>query len=59
VHYTTKERTRGFGVFRTTERFRFPMLRLSGNWLEDAGFRTGDPIAVEVQDGRLIIEAVG
>jgi hypothetical protein len=34
------------------------MLRLTGRWLAEAGFPTGAPIAIQVQDGRLIIEAV-
>ena len=37
----------------------YPFLRLSGNWLERAGFGIGQEIAVEVADGRLVIEAVG
>ncbi|MFW6012530.1 MAG: SymE family type I addiction module toxin [bacterium] len=34
------------------------MLRLSGRWLEEAGFPRGRPIAVQVQEGRLVIEAL-
>ena len=36
----------------------FPFLRLSGNWLAEAGFPIGQEIAVDVTDGRLVIEAV-
>jgi len=35
-----------------------PLLRLSGKWLEEAGFPIGQPIAVRVEPGRLVIEAV-
>lgn len=35
-----------------------PQLRLSGNWLEEAGFGVGQPLAIEVGSGRLVIEAV-
>lgn len=33
----------------------FPWLNVSGKWLEKAGFRTGDQVAIEVSDGKLTI----
>ena len=33
-----------------------PFIRLSGKWLEDAGFRVGDAIRVSVMDDGLIID---
>jgi hypothetical protein len=35
-----------------------PFLRLSGRWLERAGFAIGRRVKVEVSDGRLLIEPV-
>lgn len=35
-----------------------PFLRLSGKWLGDAGFDLGQYFEIEVEDGRLTIEAV-
>lgn len=32
-----------------------PFIRLAGKWLHDAGFRSGDSIAVEVTAGRMWI----
>ena len=32
-----------------------PMIRLSGLWLEEAGFHAGDPVLVRCEDGKLII----
>ncbi len=32
-----------------------PYLRLRGRWMEQAGFRIGDRVQVEVQSGRLIV----
>ena len=32
-----------------------PMLRLQGLWLEDFGFKIGEPILVKCEDGKLII----
>jgi hypothetical protein len=32
-----------------------PWLNVSGKWLEKAGFRTGDQVAIEVSEGKLII----
>lgn len=37
---------------------RRPLLRLTGKWLEDAGFPIGQPIAIRVEAGRLVIEAL-
>ncbi len=33
-----------------------PFLRLSGRWLEHAGFAIGRSVKVEVSEGRLLIE---
>jgi hypothetical protein len=35
-----------------------PFLRLSGRWLERAGFVIGGEVKIEVHEGRLIIESV-
>ncbi len=35
---------------------RRPLLRLSGTWLHEAGFPAGQPIAVRIEPGRLVIE---
>lgn len=32
-----------------------PVLRLTGNWLAQAGFEIGQPIEIEVQQGKLTI----
>ena len=32
-----------------------PMIRLRGQWLMHAGFREGDGIRIEVQEGRLVL----
>lgn len=32
-----------------------PMIRLRGQWLKRAGFREGDALRIEVQDGRLVL----
>ncbi|WP_416260661.1 SymE family type I addiction module toxin [Gibbsiella quercinecans] len=34
-----------------------PQLKLSGNWLEELGFNTGQPVIVTVERGKLVIEA--
>ena len=36
-----------------------PHLRLSGRWLESAGFRIGDKVRVELEHGRLAIVLLG
>lgn len=36
-----------------------PMIRLRGRWLMRAGFREGDALRIEVQDGRLILTRPG
>lgn len=35
-----------------------PFLRLRGRWLEHAGFREGDQVQVEVEEGRLVITPI-
>ena len=32
-----------------------PMLRISGLWLEELGFKTGDFVRIKCEDGQLII----
>ena len=32
-----------------------PMIRLRGRWLMRAGFRKGDPLRIEVEEGRLVL----
>ncbi len=32
-----------------------PMIRLRGRWLMRAGFRKGDALRVEVEEGRLVL----
>ncbi len=32
-----------------------PMLRVSGMWLEELGFKTGDFVRIKCEDGQLII----
>ncbi|MTD29001.1 SymE family type I addiction module toxin [Erwinia sorbitola] len=39
----------------TTYYSRSPTINLKGNWLEEAGFRTGQPVQVMVERGQLII----
>ncbi|MFP1982737.1 SymE family type I addiction module toxin [Lonsdalea quercina] len=34
-----------------------PQLKLSGRWLEELGFNTGQPVIVTVERGKLVIEA--
>lgn len=34
---------------------RCPSISLKGNWLEEAGFETGQPVKVTVERGQLII----
>ncbi|MEI7070291.1 SymE family type I addiction module toxin [Pectobacterium parmentieri] len=33
-----------------------PSQQLSGKWLEDLGFNTGQPVIVTVERGKLVIE---
>lgn len=35
-----------------------PMLRLQGLWLNDYGFKIGEPVSVKCEDGKLIISLV-
>ncbi|MBC8949245.1 SymE family type I addiction module toxin [Xenorhabdus sp. TS4] len=35
-----------------------PSLHLKGNWLQEAGFATGQPVQVSVEHGQLIIRLV-
>lgn len=35
---------------------RYPSLRLAGLWLEAAGFKAGQAVAVTVEAGRLVIQ---
>jgi Toxin SymE, type I toxin-antitoxin system len=36
-------------------RVNVPMIRLRGRWLVRAGFREGDAIRIEVEEGRLVL----
>jgi hypothetical protein len=38
--------------------FDYPMVRLTGLWLEDAGFLQGQPYEVEVSRGKLVLRTV-
>lgn len=33
-----------------------PALRISGLWLEDLGFHTGDKVTIHCENGKLVIE---
>ena len=45
----------GRGAFKKSP----PQILLQGNWLEQAGFSTGDKITVKCQQGQLIITKNG
>ena len=47
-------RENGKSVYRSC-----PLLRLSGNWLAEAGFEVGDKVKVEVSKGQLVITLKG
>lgn len=32
-----------------------PFVRMEGNWLEEAGFRIGEKIRIQVEPGRLVL----
>ncbi|CAI1803654.1 SymE family type I addiction module toxin [Serratia fonticola] len=36
-----------------------PQLLIKGYWLEELGFLTGQPVTVNIEQGRLIIQAEG
>ena len=36
-----------------------PSLTLSGKWLREAGFETGQQVSVKVMDGRIVLMAYG
>lgn len=36
----------------------FPMLRLHGKWLAQAGFTVGSMVTIEVEEGQLIIKRI-
>lgn len=38
--------------------YNYPLIRLSGLWLEDVGFLQGQPFEVEVSRGKLVIRTV-
>ncbi|MCD1125603.1 type I toxin-antitoxin system SymE family toxin [Jinshanibacter sp. LJY008] len=33
-----------------------PQIKISGNWLEELGFTTGQPVTVTSERGRMVIE---
>ena len=35
-----------------------PMLKLSGKWLENAGFKPSKTVKVEVSDGKMVITSI-
>lgn len=50
------------GASRTAKRGAFTVyshmvseLRLAGRWLEDAGFKIGEPVTVEILNGSLVV----
>jgi len=51
---------RRFGTvsYRWKNEKRFPQLRVSGQWLQEAGFDLGQEFEIIVNDGRLIIDAL-
>jgi len=54
--YDEQERSIEFDRCRETRRARtVPFLRLKGQWLEEAGFKSSDQVRVEVNEGRLVI----
>jgi hypothetical protein len=55
-----KANGRRFGTisYRWKNDKRFPLLRLSGDWLDDAGFALGRQFEITVNDRQLIIDAV-
>ncbi|AKH64117.1 MULTISPECIES: SymE family type I addiction module toxin [Photorhabdus] len=57
VGYTsTRHEDRSTGMTRYYSQH--PSLHLKGNWLEEAGFSTGQPVQVSVEHGQLIIRLV-
>ena len=60
LHRRARDRGRRLGTISTLCRNskRLPFLRLSGGWLREAGFDEGRHFEIEVEDGRLTIEAV-
>jgi hypothetical protein len=55
-----KSNGRRFGTisYRWKNEKRFPLLRLSGDWLDEAGFTLGQQFEITVHDRQLIIDAV-
>jgi hypothetical protein len=45
-------------VFRPKQGKVLPMMRLSGQWLEQTGFPIGQRFSVDVEDGALVIRAL-
>ena len=37
---------------------RAPMIRLTGKWLEEAGFAAGETVTVQVEQGRIVVTQV-
>lgn len=35
-----------------------PQIKISGKWLEELGFKIGQPVTVTTEQGRVVIEAV-
>ncbi|NDL01604.1 SymE family type I addiction module toxin [Photorhabdus bodei] len=57
VGYTsTRHEDRSTGMTRYYSQH--PSLHLKGNWLEEAGFATGQSVLVRVERGQLVIQVV-
>jgi hypothetical protein len=60
LHRRARHRGRRFGTISSLwkGKKRRPTLRLTGDWLQEAGFDEGRHFEITVEDGRLVIEAV-
>lgn len=45
----------GLRLLKWQTRSRYSVIRLKGKWLASAGFKPGQKVRVEVEEGRLII----
>ncbi|MBD2810451.1 type I toxin-antitoxin system SymE family toxin [Xenorhabdus sp. Vera] len=55
-YISTRHADRNTGM--TRHYSQHPSLHLKGNWLEEAGFATGQPVQVCIEHGQLIIRLV-
>jgi hypothetical protein len=60
LRHEAKRNGHRFGTvsYRWNGKKQLPHLRLSGQWLHDAGFAVGRELEIEVAEGRLVIDAV-